>query len=105
MNTESAEKKARAIRARRDRTQASERTSAQKGSAAKLARTIILGTIAVAGAIVWIGDQYGVDPEQTIQFLALSAIFVGILVFAGLLGSLILSLIRLLIRRMDGGGE
>tara|TARA_B110000967_G_scaffold191238_1_gene216695 strand:- start:2198 stop:2515 length:318 start_codon:yes stop_codon:yes gene_type:complete len=105
MSTESAEKKARAIRARRERTQASERTSGQKGSTARLARTIILGTMAVSGSIVWIGDQYGIEPEETLQFLAYSAIFVVALVFAGLAGALILSLIRLAIRRLRGDSD
>jgi|TARA_B110000977_G_scaffold174387_1_gene228194 hypothetical protein len=105
MSTESADKKARAVRARRERTHASERTSGQKGSAAKLARTIILGTLALSGAIVWIGDQYGIEPEETLQFLAYSAIFVVALVFAGLAGALMLSLIKVLIRRLRGGSD
>jgi hypothetical protein len=61
--------------------------------------------MAVSGAIVWIGDQYGIEPEETIQFLAYSAIFVVALVFAGLLGALSLSLIRRLIRRVSGGSD
>ena len=105
MSTESADKKARAVRARRERPHASERTSGQKGSAAKLARTIILGTLALSGAIVWIGDQYGIEPEETLQFLAYSAIFVVALVFAGLAGALMLSLIKVLIRRLRGGAD
>ena len=105
MSTESTDKKARAMKARRERTQAAERTSGQKTSAARLARTIVLGTMAVSGAIVWIGDQYGIEPEETIQFLAYSAIFVVALVFAGLLGALSLSLIRMLIRRVSGGSD
>ena len=105
MSSESADKKARAVRARRERTHASERTSGQKGSAARLARTIVLGTMAVSGAIVWIGDQYGIEPEETLQFLAYSAIFVVALVFAGLAGALILSLIRLAIKRLRGASN
>jgi len=105
MSTESAEKKARAVRARKERTHAGERTTGQKGSAARLARTIVLGTMALSGAIVWIGDQYGIEPEETIQFLAYSAIFVVALVFAGLFGALMLSLFKLLVRLLRGESD
>ncbi len=58
--------------------------------------------MALSGAIVWIGDQYGIDPEETIQFLAYSAIFVVALVFAGFFGALMLSFFKLLVRRLLG---
>jgi hypothetical protein len=102
ISTESIEKKARAVRERRERTHAGERATGQKGSAARLARTIVLGTMALSGAIVWIGDQYGIDPEETIQFLSYSAIFVVALVFAGFFGALMLSFFKLLVRRLLG---
>ena len=55
--------------------------------------------------IVWIGDQYGIEPEETIQFLAYSAIFVVALVFAGLFGALMLSLFKLLVRLLRGESD
>ncbi|MGK0222134.1 MAG: hypothetical protein ACI9ON_001372 [Limisphaerales bacterium] len=52
----------------------------------RLIRTIILGAIAVTVAIVWMGDQYGIEREETLRYLGTAALFVGLLVGCGLLG-------------------
>ena len=83
----------------RTKPRAIERTSAQRAGWLRLTRTIALGTIATAAGLVWIGEQYGIEAEVMFEFMATSALFVGLLVVAGLVGTLLLWLIRKLLRR------
>lgn len=52
----------------------------------RLIRTVILGAIAVAVAVVWMGDQYGIERQETLRYLGTAALFVGLLVGCGLIG-------------------
>lgn len=45
-----------------------------------------LGTVAVGLAIYWIGEQYGIEPQETLSFLGTAVLFVGLLVALGGLG-------------------
>lgn len=83
----------------RTKPSAIERTSAQRAGWMRLTRTIILGTIATAAGLMWIGEQYGVEPAVMLEFMATSALFVGLLVVAGLFGTLALWLVKKLLRR------
>ena len=83
----------------RSKPRAIERTSAQRAGWLRLTRTIALGTIATAVALVWIGEQYGIERKVMLEFLATSALFVGLLVVAGLLGAVVLWLLRKLLRK------
>ncbi|XOV82311.1 MAG: hypothetical protein ACFHXK_15785 [bacterium] len=85
----------------RQKPSAIERTSARRAGWLRLTRTIVLGTIAVVFAIIWIGDQYGIERDVMYEFLATSALFVGLLVVAGLLGAGLLLSIRWIVRRRD----
>lgn len=64
----------------------------------RLTRTVLLGTVATIAAIVWLGEQYGVERDVIVAFLGTSALFVGLLILAGLGGVLLLWLIRRYIR-------
>lgn len=79
-------------------TRASDRAGAQRKKSGRMFRTILLGTIAMVAGVLWLGDQYGVDREETLSLLGASAGFVLILAFAGLVGAGIISLIRWLSR-------
>lgn len=83
----------------RTKPSAIERTSAQRASWLRLTRTIALGTIATAAGLVWVGEQYGIESAVMLEFMATSALFVGLLVVAGLLGTLALWLVKKLLRR------
>ncbi|NCF44794.1 MAG: hypothetical protein GWP70_08245 [Proteobacteria bacterium] len=62
-------------------------------------RTILLGTVAMIAGVLWLGEQYGVEREETLNLLAASAGFVLILVATGLLGAGIIWVVRLLLRK------
>ena len=75
-------------------TQASERVSAQRKSMPRMFRTILLGTVAMVAGIIWLGDQYGVERQETIKLMLASAGFVLALTAAGVLGAVLIRLLR-----------
>ena len=79
-------------------TRASERVTAQRKKTNRTLRTILLGTIAMIGGVIWLGDQYGVEREQTLNLLVASAGFVAALVIAGILGAALIWLLRRLLK-------
>lgn len=83
----------------RSKPSAIERTSAQRANWVRLTRTIVLGTLATAAGIVWLGEQYGIERDVMFEFMATSAMFVGLLIAAGLGGALILWALKKLLRR------
>ena len=76
-----------------------ERSSARRAGWLRLTRTIVLGTVATVAAIVWLGEQYGIERAVIFEFLGTSALFVGLLILAGLTGAVILWGIRKVIKR------
>ena len=84
---------------RRIKPSAIERASARRISWVRLTRTIVLGTVATVLAILWLGEQYGIDREVILTFLLTSAAFVGLLIVAGLSGAVLLWGVRKLWRR------
>ena len=83
------------------RSQASDRIATRKAQYLRLVRTVVLGTIAVAVAIIWLGDQYGIAREETLQYLLGAAIFVVGLALLGLLGSGGLLVVRRILGRAE----
>lgn len=75
-------------------TQASERVSAQGKSMPRMFRSILLGTVAMVAGIIWLGDQYGVERQETIELMLASAGFVLALTAAGVLGAVLIRLLR-----------
>ena len=75
-------------------TRASERVSAQRRSTPRMFRTILLGTVAMVAGIIWLGDQYGVERQETIELMLTSAGFVLGLTAAGVLGAVFIRLMR-----------
>ena len=59
-----------------------------------LARTIGLGTLAVAAAIYWLADAYGIELEALMGYLVASLAFVAICAVAGVVAALLLRLLR-----------
>ena len=88
-------KRAEAIRERMQSAPARRRTR----NHARLARTILLGTVAVALAIVWLADAYDVETKDLLQALTASLSFVGVFAALALIGGLLLGLARWLWRR------
>ena len=66
---------------------------------ARLTRTILLGTVAVALAIAWLADAYDVETKDLLQALTASLSFVGVFAALAVLGGLLLGLARRLWRR------
>ena len=58
------------------------RRSGARG-AARLARTILLGAVAVGFAIYWLADTYGADPEALLDYLGASLVFVAVFALVG----------------------
>ena len=74
----------------RTKPSAIERTSARRIGWARLTRTVVLGTVATVAALVWLGEQYGIERREMLEFVGTSGLFVGMLVLAGLGGAVIL---------------
>ncbi len=83
------------------RAHATERIAAQRAANLRLIRTVILGTIAVAVAIIWLGDQYGIERQETLQYLLAAVLFVVTLGVLGFLGFGCLWLFRTWSRRRN----
>ncbi|MGD8829458.1 MAG: hypothetical protein PVF57_02535 [Pseudomonadales bacterium] len=65
---------------------------------ARLARTVVLGSLVVAAAIYWLAESYDVDKGMLLEYLRTSLAFVLFFVLAGILGGVLIWLIRLLRR-------
>ena len=83
----------------RTKPSAIERASARRLVWVRLTRTVILGTVATVAAIVWLGEQYGIERDVILAFLGTSALFVGLLILAGVGGVLVLWSVRKLFKR------
>ena len=68
-------------------------------SQARLTRTILLGTVAVALAIAWLADAYDVETKDLLHALTGSLGFVGIFAALAVVGGLLLGLVRRLWRK------
>lgn len=68
-------------------------------SHARLTRTILLGTVAVALAIAWLADAYDVEMADLLSALTVSFGVVGIFAALALLGGLLLGLGRSFLSR------
>lgn len=68
-----------------------------KGSgkaSARLTRTVVLGTVAVAFAIYWLARSYGADTEELLTYLKASIAFVAFFALVGIAGGLLIWLFR-----------
>ena len=93
-------KRAEAIRGRLQSNPARRRVR----SHARLTRTILLGTVAVALAIAWLADAYEVETDDLLSALTASLGFVGLFAAMALIGGLLLGLGRsFLVRRRHRG--
>ena len=79
------------------RSHAGDRQGSGRRASLRLLRSVLLGTLAVGLAIYWLGDQYGISSEETLEFMATAGLFVALLIVAGLLGFGGLLLLRKLI--------
>ena len=59
-----------------------------------LARTIVLGCIAAALGIWWLGRAYEVDNEEMLGYLLSSVAFVALMAILGVAGAATLMLVR-----------
>jgi hypothetical protein len=66
---------------------------------ARLTRTVLLGTIAVAVGVYWLADSYGVDRAELLEYLKTSLAFVLFFAVFGMLAGLLIWLIRAARRR------
>ena len=53
----------------------------------RLARTILLGTAAVAFSLFWVARDLELDTRELLGFLGASAVFVGLMAVLGVLGA------------------
>ena len=60
----------------------------------RLARTVVLGSIAVAVALYWLADSYGVDMDELLGYLKTSLAFVLFFAVFGMLAGMLIWLIR-----------
>lgn len=82
------------VRKRRERARAIDRTDARKMGWARLSRTVLLGTVAAVVAMVWLGEQYGIERRVMLEFVGTSVLFVALLALAGVGGAIILRALR-----------
>ena len=80
---------------RSQRSRASERASARRSASLRLTRTILLGTVAMGFGVLWVAEEYGVERDVVLEFMSTSALFVGLLVAAGLVGAGLLFIVRM----------
>lgn len=81
------------------RPHAIERNTARRQSWLRLTRTLVLGTVATVLAIVWLGEQYGIERDVIFEFLGTSVLFVLALAALGLVGTALLMLLKKILRR------
>lgn len=66
---------------------------------ARLTRSIVLGSLAVALAIYWLADSYDVDMSQLLDYLKTSLVFVLFFALIGIVAGMLLWLVRVSRRR------
>ena len=59
-----------------------------------LARTVVLGCIAAALGIWWLGRAYEVDDQELLGYLVSSVVFVALMAILGIAGAAALRLLR-----------
>ena len=64
----------------------------------RLARTIVLGAVAVLFVIVWAAREYGMDTDELLAYALTSLLMVAGVVLLALFGALLLGLIKRLFR-------
>lgn len=60
----------------------------------RLVRTILLGTLAVAFALIWLARELDLDRDELLGYLATSALFVAIPIGFGIVGAAVLWLLK-----------
>ena len=60
---------------------------------ARIVRTVMLGSIAVAFGIYWLARSYGVEAAELLTYLKASIAFVGFFALTGVLAGLVLWLV------------
>ncbi len=60
----------------------------------RLARTVFLGSVAVAFAVYWLAESYGVDTSALLDYLKTSLAFVLFFALLGILAGVLIWLIR-----------
>ena len=66
----------------------------------RLAPTVVLGTIAAALGIWWLGQAYGIEQSRLLQFLVASALLIAGCIAFAIIAGLILGWLRC---RLRGG--
>ena len=83
---------------RDDDTGALHRT--RRASQRRLVRTIVLGSLAVAAAIAWLGEEFGMDAGELVGYAVTSLLLVLVMVASALVAAALLrGLKRLFDRR------
>ncbi len=65
----------------------------------RLARTILLGAVAVGFALFWLARELELDTQELMSFLGTSALLVGLMVMLGLVGAAAVLIVKRLSRR------
>lgn len=90
VETLSKQQRADAVQARMQRRSAVGRVRSQR----RLARTLLLGSVAVGLAIYWLADAYGVEARDLLSALWMSIGFVALLAGLAVVGGLVLVLAK-----------
>ena len=64
------------------------------GKRDRLARTVVLATVAAVFALFWLARELELDRDELLDFLATSLLFVAVLIGFSAVGALVLWLIR-----------
>lgn len=62
--------------------------------AARLTRTVLLGSVAAAVALYWLARSYGADADELLGYVGISLLFVGCFAVFGVLAGVVLRLLR-----------
>ncbi len=90
---------------RRQITHAVSRNTARRAASLRLVRTIVLGAVATLAALVWLGEQYGIERDVMLSYAATTLLFVGVLALLGLAGAAVLLSVRWLVSRGRSDGD
>ena len=71
----------------------------------RLARTLFLGTLAVAAAIYWLAVEYGVDMRELTGYLGASVLFVVLFAALAIGGAVVLRVARRFRSRSGRGSD
>jgi hypothetical protein len=66
----------------------------EAGKHNRLGRTIVLGTLAVAFALIWLARELDLDRDELLGYLGTSALFVAMLIGLSVLGAASVWLIK-----------